>query len=86
MPKHHFALSNVLLLHLLLYCAPSFCMGREALGWKSMMMLVDYLSILLQGFIISDSEGVDRLSDYGPTYRHRVLTAILAGVDMVKMP
>lgn len=39
-----------------------------------------------KGFIISDSEGVDRLFDYGATYRQRVLTAIIAGIDMVMVP
>nr|BBD18021.1 beta-glucosidase [Gentiana triflora] len=40
-----------------------------------------------KGFIISDSEGVDRLSHpYGSNYRQSVLTSINAGIDMVMVP
>ncbi|CAI9106927.1 OLC1v1006176C5 [Oldenlandia corymbosa var. corymbosa] len=40
-----------------------------------------------KGFIISDSEALDRLSNpYGSNYRQSILTAINAGVDMVMVP
>ncbi|KAG9157164.1 hypothetical protein Leryth_004842 [Lithospermum erythrorhizon] len=40
-----------------------------------------------KGFIISDSEGLDRLSKpHGSNYRQSVLTAINAGIDMVMVP
>lgn len=40
-----------------------------------------------KGFIISDSEALDRLSDpYGSNYRKCVLSAINAGIDMVMVP
>ncbi|KAL3518085.1 hypothetical protein ACH5RR_020674 [Cinchona calisaya] len=40
-----------------------------------------------KGFVISDSEGLDRLSHpYGSNYRQSVLFAISAGVDMVMVP
>ncbi|PIN02031.1 Glucan 1,3-beta-glucosidase [Handroanthus impetiginosus] len=40
-----------------------------------------------QGFIISDSEGLDRLSNpHGSNYRQSVLSAISAGIDMVMVP
>ncbi|KAI8016687.1 Beta-glucosidase BoGH3B [Camellia lanceoleosa] len=40
-----------------------------------------------KGFVISDSEGLDRLSHpYGSNYRNCVLLAINAGIDMVMVP
>ncbi|XP_022881220.1 uncharacterized protein LOC111398515 isoform X1 [Olea europaea var. sylvestris] len=40
-----------------------------------------------KGFIISDSEGLDRLSSpHGSNYRQSVLCAINAGIDMVMVP
>lgn len=40
-----------------------------------------------KGFIISDSEGLDRLSSpHGSNYRQSVLHAINAGIDMVMVP
>lgn len=40
-----------------------------------------------KGFVISDSEGLDRLSrPYGSNYRNCVLLAINAGIDMVMVP
>ncbi|KAL3850611.1 hypothetical protein ACJIZ3_012493 [Penstemon smallii] len=40
-----------------------------------------------KGFIISDSEGLDRLSTpHGSDYRQSVLSAISAGIDMVMVP
>ncbi|KAL2541238.1 Glycosyl hydrolase family protein [Abeliophyllum distichum] len=40
-----------------------------------------------KGFIISDSEGLDRLSNpHGSNYRQSVLCAINAGIDMVMVP
>ncbi|KAL7124790.1 hypothetical protein ABFS83_14G072700 [Erythranthe nasuta] len=40
-----------------------------------------------KGFIISDSEGVDRLSSpHGSNYQQSVLSAINAGIDMVMVP
>lgn len=38
----------------------------------------------LQGFVISDWEGLDSLSDpYGSNYRECVLSSVSAGIDMV---
>ncbi|XP_024982227.1 uncharacterized protein LOC112518680 isoform X2 [Cynara cardunculus var. scolymus] len=40
-----------------------------------------------KGFVISDAEALDRLSDpYGSNYRKCVLSAINAGIDMVMVP
>lgn len=40
-----------------------------------------------KGFVISDSEGVDRLSrPHGSNYRQSVLTSINSGIDMVMVP
>ncbi|KAK4407818.1 Lysosomal beta glucosidase [Sesamum angolense] len=40
-----------------------------------------------KGFIISDSEGLDRLSNpHGSNYQQSVLSAISAGIDMVMVP
>ncbi|XP_057772435.1 uncharacterized protein LOC130992005 [Salvia miltiorrhiza] len=40
-----------------------------------------------KGFIISDSEGLDRLSSpHGSNYQQSVLSAITAGIDMVMVP
>ncbi|KAL7264336.1 hypothetical protein ACSBR1_002311 [Camellia fascicularis] len=40
-----------------------------------------------KGFVISDSEGLDRLSHpYGSNYRNCILLAINAGIDMVMVP
>ncbi|KAL0315130.1 UNVERIFIED_CONTAM: Beta-glucosidase BoGH3B [Sesamum calycinum] len=40
-----------------------------------------------KGFIISDSEGLDRLSNpHGSNYQQSVLSAIRAGIDMVMVP
>lgn len=41
---------------------------------------------MLQGFVISDSEALDRLSyPYGSNYRNCVLLSVNAGIDMVKI-
>ncbi|KAL8516311.1 hypothetical protein ACS0TY_014827 [Phlomoides rotata] len=43
--------------------------------------------LAFKGFIISDSEGLDRLhSPHGSNYQQSVLLAITAGVDMVMVP
>ncbi|KAL3649162.1 hypothetical protein CASFOL_005565 [Castilleja foliolosa] len=48
-------------------------------------ILKDYLGF--KGFIISDSEGLDRLSNpHGSNYQQSVLSAISAGIDMVMVP
>lgn len=40
---------------------------------------------LLQGFVISDWEGIDELCEpLGADYRFCILTAINAGIDMVR--
>ncbi|XP_075503863.1 uncharacterized protein LOC142541139 [Primulina tabacum] len=40
-----------------------------------------------KGFVISDSEGLDRLSSpHGSNYRQSILSAVSAGVDMVMVP
>ncbi|KAL1565810.1 beta-glucosidase [Salvia divinorum] len=40
-----------------------------------------------KGFVISDSEGLDRLSSpHGSNYQQSVLSAITAGIDMVMVP
>lgn len=41
---------------------------------------------MLQGFVISDSEALDRLSHpYGSNYRNSVLLSVNAGIDMVEI-
>jgi beta-glucosidase-like glycosyl hydrolase len=43
-----------------------------------------YANILLQGFVISDWEGLDKLHEpRGENYRNCISSAVMAGMDMV---
>jgi hypothetical protein len=43
-------------------------------------------NILLQGFVISDWEGLDRLNEpHGENYRNSIYSAVMAGIDMVEI-
>ncbi|CAA0842360.1 Glycosyl hydrolase family protein [Striga hermonthica] len=54
---------------------------KEKLGFKLIA------GCFLQGFIISDSEGLNRLSNpHGSNYQHSVLSAVSSGIDMVMVP
>lgn len=46
----------------------------------------DMTEMLMQGFVISDWEGLDRLSEpHGSNYRQCISLAVNAGIDMVKI-
>nr|GMD12397.1 lysosomal beta glucosidase [Ipomoea batatas] len=68
--------------------------GLGATSWNGRKMHSDhhFLTEILKhklgfkGFLITDWEAVDRLSDpYGSNYRECILSAINAGIDMVEM-
>lgn len=64
------------------FISPS--LNAEYMTFHSCTLLDKHGDCLMQGFVISDSEALDRLSHpYGSNYRKCVLSAINAGVDMV---
>jgi beta-glucosidase-like glycosyl hydrolase len=47
-------------------------------------MFIAFVAFLLQGFVISDWEGIDRITTpAGSDYSYSVKASILAGLDMV---